>query len=221
MKWLLAHKRFLILSGLALGFIVSGVLVTSYYYVGSYKKYVLTGDISASIRKNGGPGQIGIVFGSGITKDGKPYKELQGRLDTAADALNRGDVWSLVLTGDNRFKNYDEPTAMKNYLVDVRHVNPDHLQLDFAGRSTYESCERASKIFEIPQAILFSAPSHLPRAIFTCRKFGIKAYGVPAGGDANNATRREFLARTKAVFNIYIKGENTILGDPIPMVKGL
>ena len=194
-------------------------ITSSYVYVGSYKKYVLTGEVSNAIRTKGA--LVGIVFGSGITEDGKPYAELQGRLDQAADALNRGDLWQLLLTGDNRFKNYDEPTAMKNYLVNVRHINPDRLKLDFAGRSTYESCERAAKIFWVDEAVLFSAPSHLPRAIFTCRKFGIDAYGVAAGNDANNATRREFLARPKAMFNIYIKGENTVLGEPMPMIRPL
>jgi vancomycin permeability regulator SanA len=158
---------------------------------------------------------VGIVLGAGITKDGRPFKELQARLDVAAEALNRGTVKKLILSGDNSRKTYDEPTAMITYLTNTKHVDPSKLQPDYAGRSTYESCERAASIFNVKQTILFSAPSHLPRAIFLCRHFGIETYGISSGLDGNNAGRREPLARVKALYNVYVHGEPTILGKSI------
>lgn len=159
--------------------------------------------------------QVGLVLGAGITKSGKPFKELQARLDVAAAALNKGQVDKLLLSGDNRFKNYNEPDAMKNYLVRVKHVSPGKLQPDYGGRSTYESCERARKIFGLNETIIYSARTHLPRAIYLCRHFGITAYGISSGVEANNGFRRELLADVKAIFNVYVLGPHTVLGSPI------
>ena len=157
----------------------------------------------------------GLVLGSGVTPKGKPYRELQARLDVAAQALQAGIVDKLVLSGDNRHMNYNEPNSMLRYLVSMKHVDPTKLQVDYGGRSTYESCDRAARVFGIKQVVLFSANSHLPRAIYLCRHLGVEAYGVSSGVEANNSFRRELLARVKAVFNIYVYGEQTILGPTI------
>ncbi len=159
--------------------------------------------------------KTGLVLGAGVNSKGKPYKELQARLDVAADALQAGKVDTLILSGDNRFAYYDEPTAMRNYLIEVRHLPADKLFADFAGRSTYESCERAIKVFGQNKLVIYSAGSHLPRAIYLCRTFGIEAYGVSSGVEANNSSRRELMARVKALFNVYVRGEKTILGSQI------
>lgn len=190
-------------------------LAVPYIVVSSGSKYILNPDNSKEVENK--HAKVGLVLGAGITKDGRPFKELEARLDTAAEAINKGYVDKLILSGDNRFKHYDEPTAMKNYLVNVKHIPEDKMQPDYAGRSTYESCERTAKIFEQKDkpVIIFSAGSHLPRAIYLCRQFDINAYGIANSVEANNATRREILARTKAIINVYIKGEPTILGDPI------
>ncbi len=188
-------------------------IVGSYALVIKNQAYILdTNDVKATASKQVA---VGIVLGSGITKDGKPFRELQSRLDGAADALQKGEITKLLLSGDNRFPGYDEPTAMKNYLVSQRHISADKLQSDYAGRSTYESCERAAKVFGLHKTIIFSAGSHLPRAIYLCREFGVEAYGVASVAEANNASRREAVARVKAVFNVYVYGENTILGPEV------
>lgn len=159
--------------------------------------------------------RVGIVLGAGVNGEGKPYKELKARLDVAADAYHDGKVDKLIMSGDNRFENYNEPDAMLRYMITERQIPLEDLQPDYAGRSTYESCERASKIFGLKQVTIFSARSHLPRAIYLCRQFGIDAYGVGANLEANNSTRREALARVKALYNVYFVGEHTVLGTPI------
>lgn len=155
------------------------------------------------------PTTYGLVLGAGINSRGEPYDELKARLDVAAKALNENKVEVLILSGDNRFENYNEPEAMKQYLLE-KGIEEKKLQADYAGRSTYESCERASKVFGVKRATIFSAGSHLPRAIFLCRHFGVEAYGVPSGVEANNSTRRESLARVKAIYNAYLIGERTV-----------
>lgn len=186
------------------------IVVACSLIVGVNSKYILKPADTTHI-------PVGLVLGSGITKDGKPYKELQARLDVAADSLQAGVVDTLILSGDNRFNGYNEPDAMKDYLVQVKHIPADKLAPDYAGRSTYESCERAAKIFSLKEVLIFSSKSHLPRAIYLCRHFGITAYGKSSGVEANNSGRREPLARVKAVFNVNIVGENTVLGPPIAL----
>lgn len=109
---------------------------------------------------------------------------------------------------------------MKNYLVNEKGLDPNVIQLDNAGRSTYETCERASKIFGLTEVVLVSESTHLPRAIYTCRSFGIDAYGYASDGQSSAGLKvgqrfREVLARTKAGINVYIVGEKTVLGERI------
>jgi vancomycin permeability regulator SanA len=204
----LAHRR-LIFAGIAVIIIAPIALVIGCHILVSQEdKYILSTSSKKHVR-------VGLVLGAGITKDGKPFKELQARLDVAAKAMQKGQVDKLLLSGDNRFKNYDEPTAMRDYLVNVKHIQTSKLQRDFAGRSTYESCDRAHKVFGLSETIIYSAPTHLPRAIYLCRHLGVTAYGVSSNVDANNGQRRELQANVKAVYNLYIHGENTVLGPPV------
>jgi vancomycin permeability regulator SanA len=192
---------------------VAAALIGSYAMIAPNKKFVLDAQSLAGGKQ--AHGNIGIVLGAGVNAKGKPYKELEARLNVAADALDKGYVDKLILSGDNRFVDYNEPEAMKEYLINIKHIDAQKLQPDYAGRSTYESCDRAANVFGLHKAVIFSAGSHLPRAIFLCRHFGIEAYGVSSGVEANNSTRRELLARVKAVYNIYVRGEHTVLGAPI------
>lgn len=206
----LAHKKLLIgLTALVISAPIVLLIICS-ALVGPNQKYILQPNAATHVG-------VGLVLGAGISKNGKPFRELQARLDTAAQAIQDGQVDKLVLSGDNRFKNYNEPDVMRKYLLETKHIPAQKLQVDYAGRSTYESCERARKIFGIQKVTIFSAESHLPRAIFLCRHFGIQAYGISSGVEANNSQRREPLARVKAVYNIYIRGEQTVLGAPIQL----
>lgn len=209
-RFALAHKWFSFGLPATAITLVAAVVISSTLVIDSYGRYILPGNTHQHEA-------TGLVMGAGVTKDGKPFRELQGRLDVAADALQKGQVDSLILSGDNRFKNYDEPSAMIDYLTEVKHVSRNKLQPDYAGRSTYESCERASKVFGLHRVTIISAGSHLPRAIYLCRHFGIEAYGLASHIEANNSGRREVLARVKAFYNVYIRGERTILGSPIHM----
>lgn len=164
--------------------------------------------------------KIGIVFGGGI-RDNKPLPLLRDRLLTAKDLLQGGVIEKLVLSGDNRFLEYNEPQVMYTFLID-QGVDPQRLQVDYAGRSTYETCERAKKVFNVHEAILISESTHLPRAIYLCEHFGVTAYGAASDGKSSAGLKigqrwREILARNKAVFNVYFIGEKTILGDPIKL----
>ncbi len=207
-KIYLGHKKLIISFYILIVSVLVLLIFICNILVGSYGKYILRPEDNRHVA-------VGLVLGAGITKSGKPFRELQARLDAAAAALNDGHVDKLILSGDNRFKDYSEPDAMINYLVQTKGIAASKLQADYAGRSTYESCERAAKIFGLKETIIYSAGSHLPRAIYLCRHFGITSYGVSSGVEADNSGRHELLARVKAVFNIYIIGERTVLGHSI------
>lgn len=164
--------------------------------------------------------KVGIILGGGVGLD-RPSTIVQDRLDTAVELLDKDYVDVLLLSGDNSFSDYNEPQVMYDYLIQ-QGVPTEKLHRDFAGRSTYATCERAKKIFGVNSALLISQDTHLPRAIYLCRHFGIDSYGVKAESETRKRTwvyqrSREFLARGKAVFNAYIIGEDTILGDTIDL----
>ncbi len=194
------------------------VSIASFIVIQRYDRYRLSslGDIQ--------PQSVAIVFGGGVTET-EPLPLLKDRLDSAKKLYDAGKVSKILLSGDNRFLDYNEPTVMYNYMLS-QGLSSSVLQVDFAGRSTYETCERAVKIFGLKKAILVSESTHLPRAIYLCRHFEMEAYGWASDGEAASGLQigqrfREILARNKALFNTYIIGEKTILGDPINILSNL
>ena len=99
------------------------------------------------------PRPVAIVFGAGYWPSGRLSDALADRMDTAIDLYHEGKVNKLLLTGDNRFADYNEPAAMAAY-ARARGVPREDLVLDYAGRRTYDSCYRAAAIFDLEQAIL-------------------------------------------------------------------
>lgn len=116
------------------GFVIGLVLLLlASLQIKSQNKYIVSEqDIPENI-------SYGIVFGSGVNVDFKPYDELRARLTVAAQSVKDGKIQKLLVTGDNRTLEYNEPTVMKNYLIDNFDIEPSKIQEDFAGRSTYES----------------------------------------------------------------------------------
>lgn len=196
------------------------VVLANYLLIGRYGKYVVA-DQDQLARLVEGELLVGIVLGGGI-EDNKPMPLLRDRLDAAAALLDSGRIRKVIVSGDNRVSRYDEPSVMKNYLIQERSIDPGRIQPDYAGRSTYETCERARKVFDLKQVLLISEGTHLPRAIYLCRSFGLEAYGYGSDGQSSAGLQvgqrwREVLARTKATINIYLIGEQTVPGDKLPL----
>ncbi len=57
------------------------------------------------------------MFGAGVREDGGLTPMLADRMETAIALYRAGKVRKLLVSGDNRFVDYDEPTAMYNYAV--------------------------------------------------------------------------------------------------------
>ncbi len=166
--------------------------------------------------------RVAVVFGAGLMRDGSPSQVLRDRVATAVDLYNAGKVEKLLMSGDNRFENYNEPAAMRDYAVKLG-VPEDSIVLDYAGRRTYDTCYRAKAIFGIQQALLVTQAFHLPRAIFTCNALGVDARGVIADrrayrrGPMNYWKLREIPATAVAAWEVWVARPLPVLGSPEPI----
>jgi vancomycin permeability regulator SanA len=161
-----------------------------------------------------------LVLGAGVYADGEPTAVLEARLKAALDLHQGGrSPWFLV-SGDNRALNYNEPLAMRRWLL-KRGVPEDRIVSDFAGRRTYDSLRRARDVFGVRRLYVVTSDYHLPRALYLARKLGLEAWGLPAStGDHPWHLRlvfqgREFLARHKAVLDGWYPPD-VLLGPPEP-----
>lgn len=155
------------------------------------------------------PRRVAVVFGAQVLPGGRLSNALAYRVDAAIALYQAGKVETLLMTGDNRAKEYDEPTAMRDYAL-ARGVPANAILLDQAGLRTYDSCYRARSVFGIrpDEAILVTQEYHLPRALYTCGKLDVRAIGFVAepfvGPRAVAAERREHPARWLAWWQVVV-----------------
>ncbi|MEU7897918.1 ElyC/SanA/YdcF family protein [Nonomuraea sp. NPDC049152] len=147
-----------------------------------------------------------LVLGAGLFS-GQPSPMLARRLDIAAELYRAGKVRALLLSGDNSRKDYDEPSAMRDYLL-ARGVPDAVIVRDYAGFDTWDSCVRARQVFGARDVTVVTQVFHLPRAVTLCRTAGIETFGV--GDDSTKqwaattyaSAAREFFAAAKALGDV-------------------
>jgi vancomycin permeability regulator SanA len=120
---------------------------------------------------------VALVLGAAVNPDGTPSAFLAGRLDLAQRLYAAGKVQAILVSGDNLAPEYNEPDAMRRYLLNAG-VPAEKVVADYAGFDTYDSCARAQRIFNVSQLIVVTQDYHLPRAVATCRRLGLSASGV-------------------------------------------
>ncbi len=166
--------------------------------------------------------RVAIVFGAGLQRDGTPSPVLKDRVAAAAQLYFDGKVDKLLMSGDNRFVDYNEPGAMKAYAISLG-VPEEDIVLDYAGRRTYDTCYRAAHIFGVKEAILVTQRFHLPRALFTCNGLGIESTGISANMQYYRKysrliwNTRELAATTVALWQVWISHPLPVMGDPEPI----
>jgi vancomycin permeability regulator SanA len=136
------------------------------------------------------PAPVGLVLGALVYPDGTPCSFLRARLDLGRELYERGKVGMLLLSGDHASSTYDEPSAMRNYLLQ-QGVAESALVTDPAGFDTYDSCVRARDVYGVTSAIMITQTYHLPRAVGTARAVGLDAVGV--GDDTVRSRRRPWI----------------------------
>lgn len=198
------------------GFLVTLALCIPRLITGAYAlNRIYTVDDSPSRR-------VAIVFGAGLRRDGTPTAILRDRVEIAAELYFSGKVEKILMSGDNRFDNYNEPESMRQYALSLG-VPADAIAMDYAGRRTYDTCYRAKAIFEVNSALLVSQGFHLPRALFLCNTLGLASDGVEADQRRyrNRALLiwniREQLATVGAFLDVYVSNPVPVLGEPEPL----
>jgi len=168
--------------------------------------------------------RVAIVFGAEVKKDGTPSVILKDRVETAVELYKNGKVEKLLMSGDNRYVDYNEPESMRQYALTLGVPDAD-IVLDYAGRRTYDTCYRAKEIFGVDSAILVTQGFHMPRSLFLCDSFGIDAVGVEADHyyylkrSRLIWNTREILATVQSVLDVYLLKPLPVLGEHEPIFE--
>lgn len=153
-------------------------------------------------------GKVGLVLGTSRYIAGKkPNLFFDFRIKAAARLYHARKVQVLWLSGNNDSEFYNEPADMKAALMKLG-VPAAAIRMDYAGRRTYDSIIRSREVFRIGRLTIISQAFHNARALFLARKLGIDAvaYAAPAVPFSYSPKTyfREYLARPKAVLDVYL-----------------
>lgn len=141
-----------------------------------------------------------IVLGCGIVDNQYPSSFLADRLDTAIYLYEHGAAPKILMSGDHRVDDYNEVAVMRNYVIE-RGVPEEDVICDDLGLSTFETMDRAVRLFDIHSAVIVTQKYHLARSLYNAVECGIDCEGVVAEGQVfiNQPyySAREFVARVK------------------------
>jgi SanA protein len=156
------------------------------------------------------PREIALVLGtSPKMKSGLSNPYFVGRMDAAALLFHHGKIKKILVSGE-KSKGYDEPEAMKNYLIYQEGVPENIIIKDNTGFSTSLSINNCKKKYKKNNIIIVSQGFHNLRALFYARNLDMNALAFDARDVYQNQSYyrnqfREFFARVSAVF-YYIFG---------------
>jgi SanA protein len=200
------RKRLLAIAAVVLGSIVVGVNTT-----------VLAGGGKSAVQ---GELDCALVLGAGVAADGTPSWVLNDRLEEGLALYRSGRVKRIIVSGDHRTHEYDEPNSMRVWL-EAHGVPPSAIFMDHAGVDTYSSVWRAKNVFGATRLVIVTQQFHLPRALWVARSLGMEAEGAPADRrpyrDAAWFEVREVISRTKAFVDVTAGRTPRHVGPPIPL----
>lgn len=197
-------------------FVLVIVLATNLWVVRSTKSLVLT---DYKLLPDSG---VALVLGtSHRLVNGSPNPFFHNRMATAAELYKEGKIVHFIVSGDNRTKYYNEPIEMQKALIKLG-VPAEAITLDYAGLRTLDSIVRCKEIFGQTNITIITQPFHSYRALFISRYYHVDAVALvanePNQEDALRVYVREYLARTKAILDLYILGTSPRhLGDKEPI----
>lgn len=195
-------KRFfrIILALIAAGILALGVITIIYKHVASYSRtYAKPEEVPAA------PPRVGIVLGALVRTGGVLSNTPHDRVLVGVEAYKAGLVTKLLMTGDRKGPDYDEPAAMKALAVSLGVPEAD-IFMDGMGKRTYDSCWRAKNVYQIDSAIIFTQDYHQPRAQYLCDNLGVESIGIDTKRRDYDREDyywfREFFSRAAAWFEI-------------------
>lgn len=156
------------------------------------------------------PRETALVLGtSPKMKSGISNPYFTSRMDAAALLYHHGKIKKIIVSGE-KSKGYDEPSAMKKYLVYQEGVPENIIIEDPKGFKTQTSINNCKNIYNQNEVIIVSQGFHNLRALFYARNNDMNALGFDAQDVMSNKSyyrnqSREFFARVYAVV-FYILG---------------
>ncbi|MES2206198.1 MAG: ElyC/SanA/YdcF family protein [Pseudomonadota bacterium] len=129
------------------------------------------------------------------------------RMNAAIEVYVSGKCKRIIVSGDNRHSNYNEPDEMKKSLI-LKGIPPSVIFCDYAGGRTLDSIIRFKEIFGQNAGIVISQQFHNERAIYIASHNGIALNGYNAQEvNAYNAFKtkfREVFSRALVILDVQI-----------------
>jgi SanA protein len=160
---------------------------------------------------------VGLVLGTSKWVRGhKLNRYYTARIEAAATLWKKGKVRKLLVSGDNRRIDYNEPKAMKDDLI-AAGVPKNSIVCDYAGIRTLDSMARASRVFGQERVTVISQRFHNERAIYLGKQWGVEAVGFDAECPplSGRLQLREVGARLNALWDNAVGTKPRHLGDKI------
>ena len=166
---------------------------------------------------------VGLLIGtSPKLKNGNNNLYFDYRILAAVELYKAGKIKYILISGDNRREDYNEPEEMKKALMQ-KGVPEKSIYLDYAGFRTLDSVVRAKEVFGQNRLTIISQRFHNERAIYLAEKNGINAIGYNAK-DVNaysglKTNIRELFARVKMFIDLATDKQPHFLGEKIIIGK--
>jgi len=162
---------------------------------------------------------VGLLLGtSPKLKNGNNNLYFDYRILATVELYKAGKIKYILISGDNRKEDYNEPEEMKKALIQ-KGIPEKFIYLDYAGFRTLDSVVRAKEVFVQNRLTIISQRFHNERAIYLAEKNGIDAIGYNAqnvnayAGLKTNI--RELLARVKMFIDLGMDKQPHFLGEKI------
>jgi SanA protein len=143
---------------------------------------------------------IGLVFGCDDKFENRDNLYFKYRMDATAELWHAGKLRGVIVSGDNRVADYNEPQKMRQALI-LRGVPDEKIVCDYAGLRTLDSVVRCQKVFGTNQVLMISQQFQNERAIYIANDHGMDAiayHAVDVGLRGGLRTKlREWGARVK------------------------
>ena len=169
--------------------------------------------------------EVGMVLGTNPnTKKGNGNPYFYNRVDAVEKLYKAGKIKFILISGDNKTKDYSEPDVMRKILIE-RGIPKDVIYIDYAGFRTLDSVVRAKNIFGQTQMTVISQKFHNERSIVLGEwqemdLIGFNAKDVEVKRSKYKTLIREGGARVKLYLDMLIGKEPHFGGEPIKIAVG-
>ena len=151
---------------------------------------------------------VGLLLGtSKYTIFGRDNEYYQRRIEAAYELYSKGKIDTILISGDNSKKDYNEPETMMADLVALG-IPKERFVLDYAGFRTLDSVVRAKNVFGFNSVTIISQEFHNVRALYIAENVGVNAIAYnalyPIYRKSFRIILREKLARVKVVLDVLL-----------------